>query len=45
MAPRETGEVIWRGVDGSGRALPSGVYVARLRGAGMQQSVHVTLVR
>jgi hypothetical protein len=45
MAPPEAGEAIWRGVDDKGHALPSGMYVARLRGAGLQQSVHLTLVR
>ncbi len=38
-------EVAWRGCDDAGRALPSGVYLARLEAAGVEATARVTLLR
>jgi len=37
--------VLWDGRDSAGRALPSGVYIARLQGAGDNQALKLTLAR
>lgn len=44
---RNPGEhsVEWRGADGAGRSLPSGVYVARLRADGVVQSQRLLLLK
>lgn len=38
-------EATWRGCDATGRAMPSGVYLARLRAGGRTMSHRLTLVR
>ncbi|HOX27056.1 MAG TPA: CHRD domain-containing protein [Candidatus Krumholzibacteria bacterium] len=38
-------EAVWRGDDESGQAMPSGIYVARLRAGGSLEAQKLTLVR
>ncbi len=38
-------ELIWRGEDDSGRAQPTGLYLARLEGAGLQANQKLLLLR
>jgi len=38
-------EFVWDGRDGRGQEAPSGVYLARFRGAGFERTVRVALVR
>lgn len=38
-------DLVWDGRDGAGRAMPSGVYFARLRSAGAESVDRLTLVR
>ena len=44
---REAGDhqVMWRGRDRTGRPVPSGVYIARLRYGGTTETCRLTLVR
>ncbi|MBD3220175.1 hypothetical protein GF314_02955, partial [bacterium] len=45
VRPAGRHEVLWNGADDSGRALSSGVYFARMRADGFQQTRKMTLVR
>jgi hypothetical protein len=45
VRPAGRHEVLWNGVDDSGRALSSGVYFARMRADGFEQTRKMTLVR
>lgn len=38
-------DIVWRGCDGAGRTVPSGIYVARLRARGVEASAKLMLVR
>lgn len=43
--PAGTHRVVWEGLDEQGRAVPSGVYLARMQAAGLTRSVKIMLTR